>query len=162
MSVYDFSAKTLQGEVKSIADYQDKVLLIVNTASNCGFTPQYQGLQRLYETYMDQGFVVLAFPCNQFGGQEPGTAAEIESFCSRNYGVTFPVFDKVDVKGANAHPLFRHLTSEAPGLLTKQIKWNFTKFFIDREGTVVKRYAPATDPAQIEEDIQRLLQSGTI
>src|SRR5471032_2134499 len=156
--IYSFSAETLGGESVGMDSYQGKVLLIVNTASECGFTPQYKGLQELHERYADRGFAVLGFPCNQFGKQEPGDAAQIGSFCEKNYGVTFPMFDKIDVNGANAHPLFRYLTEEAPGLLGLEgIKWNFSKFLIARDGTVVKRYAPLTKPEAIVEDIKKLL-----
>jgi glutathione peroxidase len=134
------------------------VLLIVNTASECGFTPQYAGLQKLYNDYATRGLAVLGFPCNQFGKQEPGDSAQIGSFCEKNYGVTFPIFDKIDVNGANAHPLYRWLTGEAPGLLgLEAIKWNFTKFLVDRNGKVVKRYAPVTKPEAIAADIDKLL-----
>jgi glutathione peroxidase len=157
-SIYSFSARTLGGEEASLAQYQGKVLLIVNTASECGFTPQYAGLQKVYESYAARGLEVLGFPCNQFGKQEPGDAAQIGAFCEKNYGVSFPMFDKVDVKGPNAHPLFRYLTGEAPGLLgLEAIKWNFTKFLIDRDGNVVKRYAPQTKPEAITADIEALL-----
>ncbi|MGZ4163585.1 MAG: glutathione peroxidase [Tumebacillaceae bacterium] len=157
-TVHDFTANTVTGENKSLADYKGKVLLVVNTASKCGFTPQYKGLQGLYETYKEQGFEVLGFPCNQFAGQEPGTNDEIQSFCEINFGVNFPLFDKIDVKGANIHPLFKHLTEESPGFLgTKAVKWNFTKFLIDRDGHVVKRFAPTDAPEKIEADIQKLL-----
>ncbi|HEV3104685.1 MAG TPA: glutathione peroxidase [Trinickia sp.] len=157
-SVYTFSARTLGGETLELDRYRDKVLLIVNTASECGFTPQYAGLQQLYERYAARGFEVLGFPCNQFGQQEPGDAAQIGSFCEKNFGVTFPMFEKIDVNGANAHPLYRHLTGEKPGLLgTEAIKWNFTKFLIDRKGEVVKRYAPVTKPDALERDIEALL-----
>ena len=152
--IYSFSAETLGGETVSMESYQGKVLLIVNTASECGFTPQYKGLQELYERYAERGFVVLGFPCNQFGKQEPGDAAQIGSFCEQNFGVTFPMFAKIDVNGANAHPLFRYLTEEAPGVLgTEGIKWNFTKFLVDKEGTVLKRYAPTDTPESIGKDI---------
>jgi glutathione peroxidase len=157
-SIYSFSARTLGGEEVSLDRYRGKVLLIVNTASECGFTPQYAGLQKLYETYAGRDFVVLGFPCNQFGKQEPGDATQIGSFCEKNYGVSFPMFDKIDVKGANAHPLYRYLTGEAPGLLGLEgIKWNFTKFLVSRDGTVVKRYAPVTKPESITGEIEKLL-----
>ena len=157
-SLYTFSARALGGETVGLDRYRDKVLLIVNTASECGFTPQYAGLQQLYERYAARGFEVLGFPCNQFGKQEPGDATEIGSFCEKNYGVTFPMFDKVEVKGPNAHPLYRYLTGEAPGLLgIEVIKWNFTKFLVDRRGDIVKRYAPLTKPEAIERDIEELL-----
>jgi glutathione peroxidase len=158
MSVYSYSAKTIKGEEVSLEQYKGKVLLIVNTASKCGFTPQYKGLQALYEKYKDQGVVVLGFPCNQFGGQEPGSEQEIESFCELNYGVTFPMFAKVDVNGENAHPLFVYLSEQAPGVFgSKLIKWNFTKFLVNREGEVIERFAPKTSPADIEKEIEILL-----
>lgn len=157
-SIYDFSANSLEGQSVSLSTYKDKVLLIVNTASQCGFTPQYQGLQSIYNKYKDQGFEVLGFPCNQFGQQEPGSANEIQSFCEARFGVTFPLFEKVDVNGANAHPLFKFLTKAAPGIFgTAGIKWNFTKFLVDRSGKVVKRYPSTTKPEDIEKDIQALL-----
>ncbi|HTI16731.1 MAG TPA: glutathione peroxidase [Trinickia sp.] len=157
-SVYTFSAQRLGGETIGLDGYRGKVLLIVNTASECGFTPQYAGLQKLHEQYGARGFAVLGFPCNQFGKQEPGDAAQIGSFCEKNFGVTFPMFDKIDVKGPNAHPLYRYLTSAAPGLLwTKAVKWNFTKFLVDRNGEVVKRYAPRTKPEALHRSIEALL-----
>ncbi len=157
-SVYEFSGKTITGENKPIADYKGRVLLIVNTASKCGFTPQFKGLESLYEKYKDNGLMVLGFPCNQFLSQDPGSDAEISEFCELNYGVTFPMFAKIDVNGDNAHPLFRHLTAAAPGLLgSKAVKWNFTKFLVDRQGNVVSRYAPATKPEDIATDIEKLL-----
>jgi len=148
----------MQGKEKSLSDYEGKVLLIVNTASECGFTPQFQGLQKLYETYKDQGLEILGFPCNQFGKQDPGTDESIESFCQQNYGVTFQMFSKIDVKGEHAHPLFTYLTEEAKGILTKQIKWNFTKFLIDKNGNVTKRFAPQTKPDDIKDDIILMLE----
>ncbi|MGD8191652.1 glutathione peroxidase [Brevibacillus ginsengisoli] len=157
MSVYSFEVRTIRGEARSLNDYAGNVLLIVNTASKCGFTPQYKGLQSLYETYQMDGLVVLGFPCNQFMSQEPGTEEEIQQFCEVNYHVTFPMFAKIDVNGADAHPLYRYLVKEAPGMLTDSIKWNFTKFLVDRKGNVVKRYAPTTKPEDLEEDIKRLL-----
>ena len=157
-SIYSFSARTLGGEEVSLEQYRGKVLLVVNTASECGFTPQYAGLQKLYETYAGRDFVVLGFPCNQFGKQEPGDATQIGSFCEKNYGVSFPMFEKIDVNGANAHPLYRYLTGEAPGLLGLEgIKWNFTKFLVGRDGTVVKRFAPVTKPDAITVAIENLL-----
>jgi glutathione peroxidase len=142
-----------------MADYRNKVLLIVNTASRCGFTPQYAGLETLYRKYKDQGFVVLGFPCNQFGAQEPGEGVQIAEFCEKNYGVSFPMFAKVEVNGAQAHPIFAHLKREAPGLLgSEMIKWNFTKFLLDRAGKVVSRYAPTTTPDEIEHSIIPLIQ----
>lgn len=158
MSLYDIQVTTIQGEPQFLSDYAGMVLLIVNTASRCGFTPQYQGLQKLYEQYQKQRFAVLGFPCNQFMRQEPGNEEEISQFCQMNYGVTFPLFAKVDVIGANAHPLFQYLTEEAPGIFgSKTIKWNFTKFLVDRNGKVVKRFAPTETPEQIEPSIQDLL-----
>ncbi|MCQ9282198.1 glutathione peroxidase [Priestia aryabhattai] len=158
MSVYEYSAKTIKDEDVSLFNYQGDVLLIVNTASKCGFTPQYKDLQALYEEEKENGLTVLGFPCNQFGGQEPGSSNDIEQFCELNYGVSFPMFAKVDVKGEHAHPLFTYLTEQAPGLLgSKAIKWNFTKFLVNRQGEVVKRYAPQTAPKDIQKDIKELL-----
>jgi glutathione peroxidase len=160
-AVYAFSAEALDGHAVSLADYSGKVLLIVNTASKCGFTPQYAGLEELYRRFKDSGLVVLGFPCNQFGAQEPGTAEEIGQFCERNYGVSFPIFAKIDVNGAQAHPLFKFLKSEKSGILgaigLDAIKWNFTKFLVDRSGKVVERFAPATSPADIAPAIEKLL-----
>jgi len=157
-SVFEFSAATSSGKKKSLADYEGSVLLIVNTASKCGFTPQFEGLEELYEKYHEQGLEILGFPCNQFGKQDPGSNAEITEFCQLNYGVSFPMFAKIEVNGDGADPLYKHLKKEAPGALgTQAIKWNFTKFLVDRDGHVVKRYAPATTPAQLEKDIKRLL-----
>jgi glutathione peroxidase len=150
--------RTADGAESDLSAYDGQVLLIVNTASKCGFTPQYAGLEELYRTHKDRGFAVLGFPCNQFGGQEPGDAAEIANFCSLTYDVTFPVFAKVDVNGDQAAPLFEYLKSEAPGLLgSKRIKWNFTKFLVDRAGKTVDRYAPTTAPKDIEKAIAALL-----
>ncbi|WP_139906139.1 glutathione peroxidase [Clostridium thermarum] len=181
MSIYDFSAKTIEGQEVSLENFKGKVLIIANTASKCGFTPQYADLQKLYEKYKDQGLEILAFPCNQFGEQEPGSNSEVKTFCQINYGVDFQVFEKVDVKGAEAHPLFKYLTVEAPfkgfdkstpmgkilynvlsekypeNLVGDSIKWNFTKFLIDREGKVVKRFEPTSEPFDMEEDIKKLL-----
>ena len=157
-TVMDFSATLSNGNEVALEDYAGKVLLIVNTASKCGFTPQYTGLESLQKTYSANGFSVLAFPCNQFGGQEPGTEQEIESFCDLNYQTSFPLFSKIEVNGASSHPLFTHLKSEAPGVLgSKRIKWNFTKFLVNQQGEVVKRYAPSTKPEAIAEDIEALL-----
>ncbi|HEX6592149.1 MAG TPA: glutathione peroxidase [Moraxellaceae bacterium] len=157
-SVYDYSAKTITGEDKAIADFKGQVLLVVNTASKCGFTPQFKGLEGLYEKYKDKGFAVLGFPCNQFLNQDPADNAQISEFCELNYGVSFPMFAKIDVNGENADPLFRHLTSAAPGLLgSKAVKWNFTKFLVDRNGKVISRYAPATKPEDIAADIEKQL-----
>jgi len=158
MSVYDFSAKTLDGQDTHLADYRGQVLLIVNTASKCGFTSQYAGLETLYLDYKDRGFTVLAFPCNQFGAQEPGDAAEIASFCSLTYDVTFPVLAKIDVNGPSAHPLYAYLKHQQKGLLgTEGIKWNFTKFLIGRDGEVVERFAPTTKPEDLKLAVEALL-----
>ncbi|MEP6943702.1 MAG: glutathione peroxidase [Betaproteobacteria bacterium] len=158
-SVYDFTVKDIHGKAQKLDQYKDKVLLIVNTASKCGFTPQYKGLEALYEKMHDKGLEVLGFPCNQFGAQEPGEATEIESFCEINYGVTFPLFAKVDVNGADAAPLYQHLKKQKPGVLgSEAIKWNFTKFLVDREGRVVERYAPNVEPDAMRGDIQKLLK----
>lgn len=157
-SIYDFSAKTLQGKDVPLSDYKGQALLIVNTASKCGFTPQYAGLEALYEKLNGKGFTILGFPCNQFGQQEPGGPDEIGAFCQMNYGVSFPMFDKIDVNGPNAHPLYEYLKSEQPGVLgTKNIKWNFTKFLVDKNGKVVDRFAPMTKPKDIEKSIQTIL-----
>jgi glutathione peroxidase len=158
MSVYEYTVVTNQGEEQSLREYEGNVLLIVNTASRCGFAPQFKDLQELYEKYHDRGFYVLGFPCNQFGNQEPGTDEEIRNFCEINYRVTFPLFQKVDVKGENQHPLFKYLTQSAQGLLNKEIKWNFTKFLVDRQGNVVKRFAPTTSPKKIAPEIEALLE----
>ncbi len=158
-ALYDFAVRRLDGSETSLADWRGKVLLIVNTASQCGFTPQYAGLEALYQKYKDRGFAVLGFPCNQFGAQEPGSADEISAFCEKNFGVSFPMFDKVDVNGPHAHPLFTHLKQEAPGILgTDGIKWNFTKFLVDRHGKVVTRYAPTTSPNALDSDVLALLE----
>jgi glutathione peroxidase len=160
MNIYDFQAPALDGKPVDLAQYRGKVLLIVNTASKCGFTPQYQGLEAVYRELHGRGpgFEVLGFPCNQFGAQEPGTEEEIGAFCEKNYGVSFPMFAKVDVNGDDAHPLWKHLKGEAPGVLgTEAIKWNFTKFLIGRDGKVAHRYAPTTKPEEIAGDIERLL-----
>lgn len=157
--LYQFSARSLDGEPISLEQYRGQVLLVVNTASECGFTPQYAGLQTLHAQYAERGLRVLGFPCNQFGHQEPGSSETIGAFCERNYGVSFPMFEKIEVNGANAHPLFRYLKSEHPGLLgIESIKWNFTKFLVDRRGRVVKRYAPTTKPEAIAGDIEALLE----
>ena len=156
-NIYQFEAELLEGENKAFSDYQDKVLLIVNTASKCGFTPQFSGLEKLYEKYKDQGFVVLGFPCNQFGGQDPGSNEQIGEYCQKNYGVSFPMFAKVDVKGSEAHVLFRYLTNNSKGILGSGIKWNFTKFLINKKGDVINRYAPTTKPEALEEDIEKAL-----
>ena len=157
-TVYDISCETPNGKKKSLADYRGKVLLVVNTASKCGFTPQFAGLEELYEKYREQGLEVLGFPCNQFGKQDPGSNDEITEFCQLNYGVSFPMFGKIEVNGSGTDPLFQHLKKEAPGALgTQRIKWNFTKFLIDSNGKVVKRYAPTVKPKDIEKDVKKLL-----
>jgi len=157
-SIYDFSCQTTGGKDRSLSDFQGKVLLVVNTASKCGFTPQFAGLEELYEKYREQGLEVLGFPCNQFGKQDPGTNDEITEFCQLNYGVSFPMFGKIEVNGSGTDPLFQHLKKEAPGALgTERIKWNFTKFLIDGNGKVVKRYAPTVKPKDIEKDVKKLL-----
>ncbi len=157
-SIYDFHAKTLDGKDLDLSTYKGNVLLIVNTASKCGFTPQYEGLQELHSKYGAKGLVVLGFPCNQFGSQEPGSESEIGSFCQKNYGVEFQMFEKIDVNGSDAHPVYKYLTSEAPGLAgTEAIKWNFTKFLVDRHGKVFKRYAPDVKPQDISKDIEAQL-----
>ena len=157
-SAYDFEAVDIDGKTVSLSDYRGKALLIVNVASKCGFTPQYTGLEKLWQDYRARGLVVLGFPCDQFGNQEPGNEDEIKNFCSLTYEVDFPLFAKVDVNGDNAAPLFRHLKKAAPGVLgSESIKWNFTKFLVDRDGKVVDRYAPTTKPAEIEKDIEKLL-----
>ncbi len=157
MSLYDLSAKLNNGKDKKLAGYKGKVLLIVNTASQCGFTPQYKGLQDLYAKYKTQGFEVLAFPCDQFGHQEPGSDADIQSFCETNYGVDFPIFSKIEVNGTNTDPVFAFLKSKKGGLLGDTIKWNFTKFLVSKDGEVVDRYAPTTPPERIANDIEREL-----
>lgn len=158
MNVYQFKAKTIKGKEVSLEEFSGKVLLIVNTASECGFTPQYAELQEIYNQYQDKGFSVLGFPCNQFGRQEPGNEEQIAEFCSLHYGVGFPMFAKVDVNGDHAHPLFKYLSEEAPGILgSKVIKWNFTKFLVDQNGKVIDRYAPTTNPKEIVNDIESLL-----
>jgi len=153
----DFTATTIDGSEASLAEHAGKVVLVVNTASRCGFTPQYEGLQALHLKYADAGLVVLGFPCDQFGHQEPGTEAEIAEFCQVNYGVTFPMFAKVDVNGATAHPLWTWLRTERGGILGDAIKWNFTKFLLGRDGRVIKRYAPQTTPEQLAADIEQAL-----
>jgi glutathione peroxidase len=159
MTVYDFQAKTIDGREIPLSSFKGKVLLIVNVASRCGFTPQYSGLQKLYDQHKAAGFEVLGFPCNQFGQQEPAKESEIRTFCDTTYGVQFPLFSKIDVNGPNAHPVFEFLKSAKPGLLgMKRIKWNFTKFLIDRTGKPIKRYAPQTAPNAIEKDIDLALQ----
>jgi glutathione peroxidase len=157
-TIYELEATRNGGKVEPLSAYRGKVLLIVNTASQCGFTPQYQGLQALYRAHRDQGLEILGFPCDQFGHQEPGSDTEIATFCERNFGVTFPLFAKIEVNGNGTHPVFAHLKRAAPGLLGQAIKWNFTKFLVDREGRVVKRYAPSTPPEKLEAAIVKLLR----
>jgi glutathione peroxidase len=157
-NIYEFSCEDSSGQTIDLSDFKGKILLIVNTASQCGFTPQYEGLEKLQNNYSSEVFSVLAFPCNQFGGQEPGTNEQITEFCSLNYGNTFPIFSKIDVNGENAHPLFNFLTSEKKGLLgTQKIKWNFTKFLINKDGEPVNRYGSSTTPEQIQSDIEKLI-----
>ena len=157
MSIYDYKANDAQGQEIALSDYRGKVLLIVNTATGCGFTPQYDGLQDLYEAYQAQGFEILDFPCNQFGHQAPGTEEEIVSFCTGRFGITFKQFAKIEVNGKNEHPLYTYLKSQKGGALSKKIKWNFTKFLVDRDGNVVDRFAPTVTPAQMEARIKELL-----
>jgi glutathione peroxidase len=160
-TVYDYQAELLDGREVRLEDFRGTVLLIVNTASQCGFTPQYEGLEKLYRAHRDSGFTVLGFPCNQFGQQEPGTAQQIGSFCERSYNVSFPIFAKVEVNGEGAHPLYRFLKKEQPGLLgTEGIKWNFTKFLVDRQGHVKARFAPRVTPEQLAEPVERLLKGN--
>lgn len=157
-SIYQFEVKNIQGETVPLETYQGKVLLIVNTASKCGFTPQYDGLEKIYKEYHDQGLEILGFPCNQFGAQEPGSEAEIASFCQLNYGVSFPMFAKIDVNGSHSHPLYDYLKTQAPGLLgSKDVKWNFTKFLVDVNGKVIKRYAPQDTPESIGRELKKYL-----
>ncbi len=159
MTVYNFKVQTIKDEEKSLADYEGKVLLIVNTASKCGLTPQYKELQELYDTYNEQGLEILGFPCNQFAGQEPGTETEIQEFCQLKYNVTFPMFAKVNVNGADTHPLYKYLKEQATGVLgSKTVKWNFTKFLVDRNGQVIERFAPKTNPNEIRADIEKYLK----
>lgn len=157
MKIYDIKVKTIDDTESTLKQYEKKVLLIVNTATGCGFTPQYEGLQKLYDKYQEKGLEILDFPCNQFGSQAPGTIKEINSFCSLNYGTTFPRFAKVDVNGENEAPIYKYLKSKKKGLLVSKIKWNFTKFLVDREGNIIKRYAPTYSPSKIEKDILKLL-----
>jgi glutathione peroxidase len=158
MTVHDYSARTIDGEDRKLSDYKGKVMVIVNTASKCGFTPQYKGLENMFREFRGRGLVVLGFPCDQFGHQEPGDENEIKKFCSLNYDVSFPMFSKVDVNGDHAHPLYQYLKNEAPGLLgSRGIKWNFTKFLVDKSGKVVKRYGSMDKPESIVKDIEKLL-----
>ena len=158
-TIHDFSATSIDGIERQLVDYKGKVVLVVNTASQCGFTGQYKGLEELYRTYADRGLVVLGFPCDQFGHQEPGDEEEIATFCERNFGVTFPLFSKIDVNGPDSHPLYQWLRSEKSGLVGDKIRWNFTKFLVDAEGNVVERYGSRTTPAQIADDIEALLHA---
>ncbi len=159
-SIYDFSAEKLEGGEQSLADYRGKVLLIVNTASKCGFTPQFEGLEKVFEEYKEKGLVVLGFPCNQFASQDPGSNNEIGEFCQRNYGVSFPMFAKIDVNGNDAHPLYKYLTKEAKGILgSEAVKWNFTKFLVGKDGNVIDRYAPTTKPESMVGDIEKALNA---
>ncbi len=156
--IYDADVVTLDGEARDLSEYRGKLLLIVNTASKCGFTPQYAGLEELHKRFAERGLVILGFPCNQFGRQEPGSSEEISSFCQRRYGVSFPMHEKIEVNGAGAHPLYQHLKAQAPGVLgTQAVKWNFTKFLVDRDGNVVKRYGSRTRPEALVADLERLL-----
>jgi len=158
MSIYEFNATNIKGEEVNLSDYEGKVLLIVNTASKCGFTPQFEGLENLHKELEDQGLIILGFPCNQFGSQDPGVDEQIEEFCQLNYGVSFPMFSKIEVNGSGAHPLYAYMKKEARGLLgSKTIKWNFTKFLVNRKGQVVERYAPNDKPKSIKADVQKLL-----
>ena len=157
-TIYNFEVQTIDGQLRLLKEYQGKVLLIVNVASKCGFTSQYDGLEQLYQKYRDRGLVILGFPCNQFKNQEPGSEQEIKEFCRLTYGVSFEMFAKIEVNGENAHPLYTHLKNECPGLLgSRTIKWNFTKFIVDSSGRVVKRFSPATEPVDLEGDIIQLL-----
>ncbi len=159
-TIYDFAAEKLEGGEQALSDYQGKVLLIVNTASKCGFTPQFEGLEKVFQKYQAQGLVVLGFPCNQFAGQDPGNNSEIGEFCQRNYGVSFPMFAKIDVNGSEAHPIYKFLTKEAKGILgTEAIKWNFTKFLVGRDGNVIDRFATATKPEDMAKDIEKALSA---
>ena len=158
-TIYDIKVKTINGEETTLEQYKGNVMLIVNVASKCGYTPQYDGLETLYKKYKDEGLVVLGFPCNQFGSQEPGSEAEIQNFCRVNFGVTFPMFSKINVNGEETHPLYQYLKSEQPGILgTEAIKWNFTKFLVDKEGNVVKRFGSSTKPKELEDKIEALLK----
>ncbi|MBS6503439.1 glutathione peroxidase [Clostridium tertium] len=157
MSFYEYSAKNIDGKEINMSDYKGNVILVVNTASKCGFTPQLKDLEELYKEYKDSGVEILGFPCNQFLNQEPGENKEVKNFCQINYGVTFNMFEKIDVNGSNTHPIYKYLKEQEKGLLTKDIKWNFTKFLIDKEGNVIKRYSPATSPLKIKTDIEKLL-----
>lgn len=154
---HEFEADSLKGQKVSMENFKGKAVLVVNTASKCGLTPQYEGLEKLYQEYRDQGLEILGFPCNQFGKQEPGSSEDIEAFCSVNYGVSFPIFAKIDVNGSNTHPIFKYLKKELPGTLTNAVKWNFTKFLVSAEGKPLKRFAPTTEPSKLEADIKAAL-----
>lgn len=156
-SIYDFEANKLNGEKIKLDAFKGKTMVVVNTASKCGLTPQYEGLESMYEKYRDQGLVILGFPCNQFGNQEKGNSEEIQEFCQVNYGVSFPMFEKIEVNGKDAHPIYKYLKSELGGLLGSKIKWNFTKFVIDKNGKPVKRFAPTTSPEKMEDYIKEIL-----
>lgn len=156
-TIYKYKVTTISGEEIALSEYRDKTILIVNTASKCGYTPQFEGLQKLYEKFKDQGFIILGFPSNQFSDQDPGSDEEIKSFCSINYGVTFPMFSKIEVNGKNEHPLYSFLKKEASGLFTNRIKWNFTKFIVDKNGHVVWRFSPSTKPEKLEKYIKKIL-----
>lgn len=158
MSFYDFSAKGMNGKEVNMNNYRGKVVLIVNTASKCGLTPQFKGLEELYQEYKNSGLEILGFPCNQFANQDSGSNEEINEFCQLNYGVTFTMFEKIDVNGENAHPLYKFLKNESKGVFSKEIKWNFTKFLIDANGNIIKRYAPTTSPLKLKSDIEKLLK----
>lgn len=160
MSVYDFKVKNIDGEEISLKDYEGKVLLIVNTASKCGFTPQYKELEELYSKLGNEKFEVLGFPCNQFAHQEPGGSEEIKNFCSIHFNVSFPLFEKIDVKGSEAHPLYKYLTQQKKGIFGEDVKWNFTKFLVDAKGSVIERFAPATSPAKLESKILQLIEKA--
>ena len=159
-NIYDFTATCMDGTTQAFTDYKGRVLLVVNTASKCGFTPQFEGLEALYQQYKEQGLIVIGFPCNQFGSQDPGSNDEIGAFCQKNYGVSFPMMEKVDVNGEGAHPLFKWLKAQKGGLLTDGIKWNFTKFLVGTDGQVIDRYAPTTKPAALKPDIEQALAKG--
>jgi len=158
MKFYDFIAKDMDGQEVKMDEYKGKVVLVVNTASKCGLTPQFKGLEELYEEYKEQGFEILGFPCNQFANQDSGSNEEIQNFCLINYGVSFTMFEKIDVNGQNAHPLYKYLKDEQKGFLSKEIKWNFTKFLIDKDGIVIKRYGPTVSPLNLKDDIESLLK----
>ncbi|WP_297439328.1 glutathione peroxidase [uncultured Clostridium sp.] len=158
MNFYEFSAKDINGKEVNMSDYKGKVVLVVNTASKCGLTPQFKELEELYQEYKEQGLEILGFPCNQFAGQEPGTGEEAQSFCMLNYGVTFRMFDKIDVNGSDAHPLYKYLRAQKKGVLGSKIKWNFSKFLIDSQGNVIERFAPIVKPLKLKGDIEKLLK----